>query len=83
MTGISFSSFQSPDLFRRIVAVPSLYQAWRKVRANRGVAGVDAVSLEVFAEKLEVNLRELSRSLVYDVPRNLSQYLRCKIAAEL
>lgn len=51
-------------MFDRVVAAPSLFQAWRKVKANRGVAGIDAVSLCVFAERLEANLRELSRSLV-------------------
>lgn len=55
---------EEDDMFRRVVSVPSLYQAWRKVRANRGVAGIDAVSLVVYAERLEANLRELSRSLV-------------------
>jgi retron-type reverse transcriptase len=52
------------NLFQRIIAVPSLYQAWRKVRANRGAAGIDAVSLQAFETGLEANLRELSRSLL-------------------
>lgn len=52
------------SLFRQIASVPSLYQAWRKVRANRGAAGVDAISLDEFEAKLTANLRELSRSLV-------------------
>src|SRR5947209_7928198 len=51
-------------LFRHIVSVPSLYQAWRKVRANRGAAGVDAISLNEFEANLTANLRELSRSLL-------------------
>lgn len=51
-------------LFRRIVSVSSLYQAWRKVRANRGAAGVDAISLDEFEANLTANLRELSRSLL-------------------
>src|SRR5918911_3781493 len=51
-------------LFRRIVSVPSLYQAWRKVRANRGAAGVDAISLDEFEVNLTGNLQELSRSLL-------------------
>lgn len=53
-----------PGLFRHIVSVPSLYQAWRKVRANRGAAGVDAISLDEFESNLTANLRELSRSLL-------------------
>lgn len=54
------------SLFRHIVAVPSLYQAWRKVRANRGAAGIDAISLDEFEANLTANLRELSRSLISD-----------------
>ena len=54
----------SLSLFRHIVSVPSLYQAWRKVRANRGAAGVDAISLDEFEANLTANLRELSRSLL-------------------
>lgn len=51
-------------LFRQIVSVPSLYQAWRKVRANRGAAGLDAVSQDEFEINLMANLRELSRNLL-------------------
>jgi RNA-directed DNA polymerase len=52
------------SLFGQIVSVSSLYQAWRKVRANRGAAGVDAISLDEFEVNLTNNLRELSRSLL-------------------
>ena len=55
---------QGSSLFRQIASVPSLYQAWRKVRANRGAAGVDAISLDEFEAKLAANLREISRSLL-------------------
>ena len=55
---------QDSSLFRRIVSVPPLYQAWRKVRANRGAAGVDAISLDEYEANLIANLRELSRSLL-------------------
>jgi RNA-directed DNA polymerase len=49
--------------FSRAAAVPALYQAWRKVRANRGAAGVDAISLSEFESQLTANLQELARSL--------------------
>ncbi|HEX7770937.1 MAG TPA: reverse transcriptase domain-containing protein, partial [Pyrinomonadaceae bacterium] len=52
------------SLFRRIASVPSLYNAWRKVRANRGGPGLDAMSLEAFEIRLEANLKELSRGLL-------------------
>jgi RNA-directed DNA polymerase len=51
------------EIFGRVVSAPALFQAWRKVRANRGAAGVDAVSLQVFEERLHENLRELARGL--------------------
>jgi retron-type reverse transcriptase len=57
------TSVVNQTLFQRIVCVPSLYQAWRKVRANRGAAGVDAICLQAFESTLEANLCELSRSL--------------------
>lgn len=49
--------------FSRAASVPALYQAWRKVRANRGAAGVDAISLSEFESQLTANLQELARSL--------------------
>jgi RNA-directed DNA polymerase len=52
--------------FSRAASVPALYQAWRKVRANRGAAGVDAVSLSEFESQLTANLQELARSLQSD-----------------
>ena len=42
---------------------PHLYRAWRKVRANRGAAGIDAVTIRRFEKELELNLAELSRNL--------------------
>lgn len=52
------------NLFQQVTDIEALHRAWRKVRAKRGAAGVDAVSLEAFAAQLAVNLQELSRSLV-------------------
>lgn len=54
---------RNAGLFGRIASVPALYQAWRKVRANRGAAGVDAISLDEFETNLTANLQELSLSL--------------------
>lgn len=59
-----FFSPTSTTLFRQIAAVPTLYRAWRKVRANRGAAGIDAISLQAFEKNLEANLAELSRNLL-------------------
>jgi RNA-directed DNA polymerase len=53
-----------PSLLNRIASIESLYKAWRKVRANRGAAGVDAVSIRVFERGLDANLAELRRNLL-------------------
>src|SRR5205085_7638098 len=49
---------------RQLAAGQSLHQAWGKVRANRGAAGVDAMSWQAFEAGRDANLRELSRSLL-------------------
>jgi retron-type reverse transcriptase len=61
---MNYNSFNPVPLFRRIASVPALYQGWRKVRANRGAPGIDAMSLRCFEARLDDNLRELSRSLL-------------------
>lgn len=48
----------------QITEVSSLYNAWRRVRANRGVGGIDSVSLKDFEKDLQNNLTELSRNLL-------------------
>jgi RNA-directed DNA polymerase len=50
-------------LLDRVASPQSLYSAWRKVRANRGGAGIDAVSIACFEKDLQANLAELSRNL--------------------
>ncbi|HKQ08188.1 MAG TPA: reverse transcriptase domain-containing protein [Blastocatellia bacterium] len=52
------------SLLRQIAARPALYQAWRKVKANRGAAGIDAVGVHAFERDLDANLAELSRNLL-------------------
>ena len=40
-----------------------MMEAWRKVRRNRGAAGVDKVSIQMFETNLEANLARLMREL--------------------
>lgn len=40
-----------------------VYAAWRAVRRNRGAAGVDKVSIQMFEKNLEANLDQLMREL--------------------
>ncbi len=52
-----------PEMFEHIVEIKSLYNAWRKVRANRGSAGIDQISWFGFEQGLDANLAELARNL--------------------
>lgn len=55
---------QSHGLLLQISSIPALHVAWRKVRANRGSAGADAVSIRAFERNLAANLKELGRNLL-------------------
>ena len=50
-------------MFEQIVEIRSLYNAWRKVKANRGAAGIDQISWFGFEQGLDANLAELARNL--------------------
>ena len=40
-----------------------VFEAWRAVRRNRGAAGIDKVSIQMFEQNLEANLGRLMRDL--------------------
>lgn len=40
-----------------------IFEAWRAVRRNRGAAGIDQVSLQMFQKNLDANLSRLMRDL--------------------
>ena len=63
MYAISRNDPKQSGLLEQIASRSSLYDAWRRVRANRGAAGVDAISISEFEKSLEPNLAELSRNL--------------------
>ena len=50
-------------LVDKVFAPNTLAAAWTRVRANKGVAGVDGQSIERFAARAEEYLAELSRAL--------------------
>ncbi len=52
------------SLIDKVASVKALRAAFAKVKRNRGAAGVDHVTVEMFAAHLDENLTELSRSLV-------------------
>lgn len=51
------------NLMPQITTEENLYDAWRKVRANKGSAGVDSVSIEAFEARLNNNLADLRNRL--------------------
>ncbi len=61
---ITCNSSAPSSLLRQIAARASLDQAWRKVKANRGAAGIDAISVQAFERERDANLAELSRNLL-------------------
>src|SRR5918996_1033307 len=51
------------SLMDKVFAPKTLALAWAKVKANRGAAGVDGLSIERFAAKAELYLAELATAL--------------------
>ena len=51
------------SLMDKVYALPNLRQAFGRVQANGGAAGVDHVTVEEFERHWEANLEKLSRSL--------------------
>jgi RNA-directed DNA polymerase len=50
-------------LMDKVCAVPTLRAAFARVKANRGAAGVDHVTVAMYAARLEANLAALSTAL--------------------
>ncbi len=51
------------SLIDKVYTLPNLRAAFKKVKANKGAAGVDHQTIEMFESRLEENLETLSRSL--------------------
>ena len=51
------------SLMDKVYALPNLRAAFAKVKANRGAAGVDHQTIEMFEQRLEENLEKLSHRL--------------------
>ena len=51
------------SLIDKVYALPNLRQAFARVKANKGAAGVDHVTVEEFEQHLEANLEKVSRAL--------------------
>ncbi len=62
MLHIPKKKFRHHSLTGRITP-DTLFKAWRKVRANRGAAGVDKQSVQMFESNLDNNLSKLLKEL--------------------
>ena len=51
------------SLMDKVYAMPNLRSAFKKVKANRGKAGIDHQTIEMFESHLEENLERISKSL--------------------
>lgn len=51
------------NIFERIIAIPTLIEAFDRVEANRGCPGVDGRTIEEFGDGLESNLARLRNEL--------------------
>jgi RNA-directed DNA polymerase len=51
------------SLIDKVYSGKNLYRAWRKVRANKGVHGLDRVTIRMFEKDVDIHLREIQRKL--------------------
>jgi RNA-directed DNA polymerase len=66
------------NLLERILTCENMRQAWKRVKANKGVAGVDAMSIEEFPEFAQKHWEEI-RQTVLDGTYKPSPVLRVEI----
>jgi RNA-directed DNA polymerase len=57
------AKFKKYSLGNQVWDKSNLENAWKQVRANRGSAGVDGVTIEGFEQNLQQNLAEIERQL--------------------
>lgn len=51
------------SLIDKVYQMENLYEAWLKVKKNKGSGGIDGVTIEMFEKNLNTNLREIQRLL--------------------
>lgn len=61
--GSNLSKRKWYSLYDKVYALPNLERAWRKVRSNRGVGGIDRQTIASFERRKEQELLELQRLL--------------------
>lgn len=51
------------SLYDKVFALPNLQSAWARVRANRGAAGMDGITVKMFGQDAAVRLTQLHHDL--------------------
>ena len=51
------------SLIDKVYEMENLYEAWLKVKKNKGSGGIDGVTIEMFEKNVKRNLREIQRLL--------------------
>lgn len=52
------------SLIDKVYEMKNLYEAWLKVKKNKGSGGIDGVTIDIFEKHLNRNLREIQRLLM-------------------
>jgi hypothetical protein len=58
------SKRKAHSLIDKVYRWENLYRAWRRVRRNKGVHGLDRVTIRMFEADWEKHLREIQRKLI-------------------
>jgi len=53
----------SENLFEQVIRPENMNKAWKQVRANKGAAGVDRITIDEFPEWAKVNWKSLAKDL--------------------
>jgi retron-type reverse transcriptase len=51
------------SLIDKVYEMENLYEAWLKVKKNKGSGGIDGITIEMIEKNLNLNLREIQRRL--------------------
>ena len=51
------------SLIDKVYEMENLYEAWLKVKKNKGSGGIDGVTIEMFEKNVNLYLREIQRLL--------------------
>lgn len=58
------SANPNAHLLERILAFPNVRHAWNRVKANKGAAGIDGMSIEAFPEFARTDWKRIRQSLL-------------------